>query len=144
MKLKNKGKKITLLVITHIDKDHIGGAKKLLEENGDYNTPNIIKIENVWFNGFKNLVFQKKSSDTLNQRQLDKMRIIKANNRMNYIDEMDNNVSANDLKSFEIICNELNYPINRQFIDNTVIQSEDIEIGNVSIDVISPNKLKNN
>lgn len=142
MRLKNKGKKITLLVITHIDKDHIGGAKKLLEENGDYNTPNIIKIENVWFNGFKNLVFQKKSSNTLNQKQLDKMRIIKAYNRMNYIDEMDNNVSANDLKAFEIICNELNYPINRQFIDNTVIQSENIEIGSVSIDVISPNKLK--
>lgn len=114
----------------------------MLEENGDYNNPNIIKIENIWFNGFKNLVFQKKSSDTLNQKQLDKMRIIKANNRMNYIDEMDNNVSASDLKSFETICNELNYPINRQFIDNTVIQSEDIEIGNVSIDVISPNKLK--
>lgn len=114
----------------------------MLEENGDYNNPNIIKIENIWFNGFKNLVFQKKSSDTLNQKQLDKMRIIKANNRMNYIDEMDNNVSASDLKSFETICNELNYPVNRQFVDNTVIQSEDIEIGNVSIDVISPNKLK--
>ena len=142
IELKKIGKKITLLVITHIDKDHIGGAKRLLEENGHYNNPNIIKIENIWFNGFKNLVFQKKSSDTLNQKQLDKMRIIKANNRMNYIDEMDNNVSASDLKSFETICNELNYPINRQFIDNTVIQSEDIEIGNVSIDVISPNKLK--
>lgn len=142
IKLKDIGKKIILLVITHIDKDHIGGAKKLLEENGDYNTPNIIKIENVWFNGFKNLVFQKKLSNTLNKKQLDKMRIIKAYNEMNHIDEMDNKVSANDLKSFEIICNELNYPINRQFIDNTVIKSENIKIGNASIDVISPNKLK--
>lgn len=142
IKLKNKGKKITLLVITHMDKDHIGGAKKLLEENGDYNAPNIIKIENVWFNGFKNLVFQKKLSDILNQKQLDKMRIIKAYNRMNYVDEIDNNVSANDLKAFESICNELHYPINRQFKANTVIQSENIEIGNVYIDVLSPNQLK--
>lgn len=142
IKLKNKGKKITLLVITHMDKDHIGGAKKLLEENGDYNASNIIKIENVWFNGFKNLVFQKKLSDILKQKQLDKMRIIKAYNRMNYVDEIDNNVSANDLKAFESICNELHYPINRQFKANTVIQSENIEIGNVYIDVLSPNQLK--
>lgn len=54
---------------THIDKDHIGGAKKLIEENGDYNTPNVIKIENVWFNGFKNLIFQKKLSKTLSKKQ---------------------------------------------------------------------------
>ena len=76
IELNEKGKKIILLVITHIDKDHIGGAKKLLEENGDYNIPNIIKIENVWYNGFKNLVFQKKLSDNLEQEQL-----INANNK---------------------------------------------------------------
>lgn len=140
--LKSKGKKISLLVITHIDKDHIGGAKKLIEENGDYNTPNVIKIENVWFNGFKNLIFQKKLSNTLSKKQLDKMRIIKAHNEMNYVDEIDNKVSANDLKAFESICNELNYPINRQFNTNTVIQSKNIKIGNVYIDVLSPNQLK--
>ena len=72
IELKKIGKKITLLVITHIDKDHIGGAKRLLEENGDYTNPNIIKIENIWFNGFKNLVFQKKLSNNINQRQLKK------------------------------------------------------------------------
>ena len=63
-------------------------TQEQLAELVDIDTRNIIKIENIWFNGFKNLVFQKKSSDTLNQKQLDKMRIIKANNRMNYIDEM--------------------------------------------------------
>lgn len=140
--LKNKGKKISLLVITHIDKDHIGGAKKLIEENGDYNTPNMIKIENIWFNGFKNLIFRKKLSNTLDKKQLNKMRIIKAHNQMNYIDEIHNKVSANDLKAFESICNELHYPINRQFNDNTVIQSKNIKIGNVCIDVLSPNQLK--
>lgn len=142
IELKRIGKKITLLVITHIDKDHIGGARKLLEENGDFYNPSIIKIENIWFNGFKNLIFHNNLSDIINQRQLNKMRIIKANNRMNYFDEIDSNVSANDLKSFEIICNELKYPVNRQFPKNTVIQFENIKVGSASIDVISPNKLK--
>ena len=131
IELKRIGKKITLLVITHIDKDHIGGARKLLEENGDFYNPSIIKIENIWFNGFKNLIFHKNLSDIINQRQLNKMRIIKANNRMNYFDEIDSNVSANDLKSFEIICNELKYPVNRQFPKNTVIQFENIKVFNV-------------
>lgn len=142
IELKKIGKKITLLVITHIDKDHIGGAKRLLEENGDYNNPNIIKIENIWFNGFKNLVFQKKLSNNINQRQLKKMRIIKAYNEMDSFDEDNNYVSANDLKSFEYICNKLNYPINIQFIDNIVVQTENIKMGNAIIDVISPSKLK--
>lgn len=142
IELNRIGKKITLLVITHIDKDHIGGARKFLEENGDFYNPSIIKIENIWFNGFKNLVFHKNLADIINQKQLNKMRIIKANNRMNYFDEIDSNVSANDLKSFEIICNELKYPVNRQFPKNTVMQLENIEVGSASIDVISPNKLK--
>lgn len=142
IELKKIGKKITLLVITHIDKDHIGGAKRLLEENGDYNNPNIIKIENIWFNGFKNLVFQKKLSNNINQRQLKKMRIIKAYNEMDSFDEDNNYVSANDLKSFEYICNKLNYQINIQFIDNIVVQTENIKMGNAIIDVISPSKLK--
>lgn len=142
IELNRIGKKITLLVITHIDKDHIGGARRFLEENGDFYNPSIIKIENIWFNGFKNLVFHKNLADIINQKQLNKMRIIKANNRMNYFDEIDSNVSANDLKSFEIICNELKYPVNRQFPKNTVMQLENIEVGSASIDVISPNKLK--
>ena len=70
------------------------------------------------------------------------MRIIKAHNQMNYIDEIHNKVSANDLKAFESICNELHYLINRQFNDNTVIQYQNIKIGNVCIDVLSPNQLK--
>lgn len=142
LELKKIGKKITLLVITHMDRDHIGGAKYLLEENGDYSNPNIIKIENIWFNGFKNLVFQKALSNNISEKQLSKMKIIKANNKMDYLDEMGSNVSANDLRAFESICNELNYPINRQFVGNTVKQAENIKIGDACIDVISPNDSK--
>lgn len=47
------GKHINLLIISHIDQDHINGIKALLLENGDAATPNIIQIDEVWFNGFK-------------------------------------------------------------------------------------------
>lgn len=47
------GKHINLLIISHIDQDHINGIKALLLENGDAATPNIIRIDEVWFNGLK-------------------------------------------------------------------------------------------
>lgn len=45
--MSQKGESINLLILTHIDNDHIGGAISLLEEE------NIIKIDEVWYNGYK-------------------------------------------------------------------------------------------
>ena len=54
-KLHREGYRIDILVITHMDEDHIGGAISLIEENGDKNNPHIIAIDNIWFNGIFNL-----------------------------------------------------------------------------------------
>jgi metal-dependent hydrolase (beta-lactamase superfamily II) len=48
-------KKISLLVVTHIDNDHIGGIRKFIEENGNSQNPKIIQIENIWFNSFSQI-----------------------------------------------------------------------------------------
>lgn len=47
-----EGIHINLLIITHIDQDHINGIRALLEENGNAQMPDIIYIDEVWFNGF--------------------------------------------------------------------------------------------
>lgn len=47
-----KGKVINLLIITHIDADHINGIKAFLEENGEAENPQIICVDEVWYNGF--------------------------------------------------------------------------------------------
>lgn len=44
--LSDNGEKLDLLIITHIDNDHIGGAISLLEEN------KVIQIDEVWYNGY--------------------------------------------------------------------------------------------
>lgn len=52
LELSGEGKCIDLLVVTHIDDDHIQGIIELLLENGDSDNPLIIKIKDVWFNSF--------------------------------------------------------------------------------------------
>lgn len=39
-------------MITHIDNDHINGIKAFLKENGDADNPQIIGVDEVWYNGF--------------------------------------------------------------------------------------------
>ena len=51
--LNSKGKHLNLMIISHIDQDHINGIKTLLLENGTAIKPKIISIDEVWFNGFK-------------------------------------------------------------------------------------------
>lgn len=53
--LSSRGEKIDLIVVTHIDHDHIGGIKKLILENGRADSPKIINIDEIWFNGFKHM-----------------------------------------------------------------------------------------
>ncbi len=50
--LKTQGKKINLLIITHIDNDHIGGIQAFLEENGFAKNPSVIGVDEVWYNAF--------------------------------------------------------------------------------------------
>ena len=40
LKLAAEGKRLNLIVVTHIDDDHISGIRALLKENGDSRNPN--------------------------------------------------------------------------------------------------------
>ena len=59
IQLKNEGKVIDLLIVTHIDNDHIGGIIELLKENGSDMDAKIIRIKNIWHNSYRHLQFDK-------------------------------------------------------------------------------------
>lgn len=59
LQIKEEGKGIDLLVVTHIDNDHIGGIIELLKENGSFAESKIIKIQNIWHNSYRHLQFHK-------------------------------------------------------------------------------------
>lgn len=55
LRLKRHNQCIDLLIITHIDQDHIDGAIEFFKENKDANNPNIIEVKEIWYNCFRHL-----------------------------------------------------------------------------------------
>ena len=53
--LSQDGEDLALLVVSHIDDDHIGGALALIADNGSASAPKLIGIRDVWHNSYKHL-----------------------------------------------------------------------------------------
>src|SRR4051812_42909321 len=53
-----QGERLDLVVVTHIDTDHIGGILKLLRANGSAASPAVIEICDIWHNGYRHLRLQ--------------------------------------------------------------------------------------
>jgi ribonuclease BN (tRNA processing enzyme) len=68
IELNQQGRRINTFVVTHIDADHISGAISFLKENGPFSSPNIIGIDDIWYNSYRHLQFQEKSTGILNQK----------------------------------------------------------------------------
>lgn len=60
LKLAAEGKRLNLIVVTHIDDDHISGIRALLKENGNSRNPRIIEIDEIWFNGLESMYYGSK------------------------------------------------------------------------------------
>ncbi|CAK1711525.1 competence protein ComEC [Vibrio crassostreae] len=79
--LNNQGRCIDLLVITHVDQDHIQGAIKFFEENGCTN--NIIKVKEVWHNSYRHIQLDK-SSNKLSCDETEILEEIKLQNQVDF------------------------------------------------------------
>ncbi|MGG1791756.1 MBL fold metallo-hydrolase [Bacillus mycoides] len=47
--------KIDLIIVTHIDQDHISGGIRFFEDNGNADAPKIISVGEVWHNSYRHL-----------------------------------------------------------------------------------------
>lgn len=153
IQLKNKGCRLILMLITHIDQDHIEGAIAFLRENGPANAPNIIKVENIWFNGFFNTLFmrdefQERKRAVIGDLQKKRMNMVLGQLSMQ-IDGNAGPISAEHSRSFEELCAQNGYRLNAQFVDRVVKRNADsrnclvdhsIQIGECRLIVLSPNE----
>ena len=67
-KMVKEGKSLDLLIVTHIDTDHISGIIKLLDEKTDF-----IPINNIWYNGYRhiqNIVVVSDKKETVVHKEL--------------------------------------------------------------------------
>ncbi len=141
LKLSKKGKKLNLLVVTHMHEDHIGGVLEFIKENGDEHK--IIKVDEVWHNSYRHLHFENKEleDDSYTIRTMKNIVLQKAPKKMNGI----NDITAKQGSSLAGNLLRYKYNWNTYFNDEAIVVDTDIpiEIGkDIKIILLSPNKKK--
>lgn len=140
--LRQENQTLRLIVVTHIDRDHITGIIKLLIKNGKYHNPKLIPIEEIWHNGFKhmnlrellNSKFEKNENSILNlfggipKNETNEFEKVNAEDSLNLCGEIYKN-------GYSKIWNS---SVNGQAISINNFDSKDI--GNVKIILLSPTK----
>ncbi|WP_455795495.1 MBL fold metallo-hydrolase [Clostridium butyricum] len=135
LSLMNKeGKNLQLLILTHIDTDHIGGAIELVEKN-------VIQIENIWYNGYKqvfDIESELESKIGSDKTQLVLNEIIKTNSRTSE-KEIQYEAGYSEAKSLEEILFKNKIKINEQFEGKKILSGMDYNYNeDISFYFLSP------
>lgn len=125
--LSESGSHLDLLVVTHIDCDHISGIIKLLEE-----TPSLIPIENAWYNGYRHV---QRSNIEKDMEEV----VSHHNICTESIKDETKHVSAKQGCTLSTLIQRSGIPWNKQFGSNGVIAPCSIDIGHLILHILSPN-----
>lgn len=148
LKQKSDISKIDLLIITHIDDDHISGAFNLLTENGFSNKPGIIPIESVWHNSYRHLFNVNSEPLELTNEQIEILEAVKREVLKN--DTFKNEYSGKSISSKQgsslgELFLKFGYNWNKHSAGKAIsIENcpERVMINDVAITIISPNNQK--
>jgi beta-lactamase superfamily II metal-dependent hydrolase len=140
--LNQRTKSIQLLVVTHIDKDHIEGAISFLKENGS--NSNIIKVEEVWHNSFKHLQFDKQKIDEITKDEIKSLEMIKYQNSNISKPDGISDTSVEEGVTLASLIYENKYKWNQMFNDKAICYEEKINntIEDVNFILLSPDHKK--
>lgn len=141
-KLAEKGCKISLMIITHIDEDHISGAISFIEENGDTERPEIIQIDEIWHNGIINTVMQSEIFLKHETEEVSEDILNKCKNKRGLLKEQFQGesgiISASQSRIFECVCARYHYRINGGFDNRCVIKGKKCYFDDCEIKILSP------
>jgi glyoxylase-like metal-dependent hydrolase (beta-lactamase superfamily II) len=56
LEISASGERLDLIVVTHIDADHIGGLIELLDANGPHTPRRVVEIDDIWHNSLRCLL----------------------------------------------------------------------------------------
>lgn len=142
LKLAQKGCKISLMIVTHIDEDHISGAISFLEENGDALRPKIIQVDEIWHNGIFNTVmhselFLKHKTDELPEELLSQYRSARGLLKKQ-LQGPCGMISVPQSRTFESLCGKYHYNVNGKAGGKWIGKNQHYKLGDCEIQVLSP------
>ena len=141
-KLAKKGCRISLMIITHVDEDHILGAISFLEENGDVEHPRIIQVDEIWHNGIFNTImnselFRRREAEDISEETVTKYKTVCGILKKQMQGER-GTISAPQSKMFEEICAKYHYRVNDRFDKGCVVKNQSCRLGDCEIQILSP------
>jgi len=139
--LKQKEEDLDLVVVTHIDEDHISGINKFLVEN---NSSKQFVVKNIWHNSYRHLQRNEAEENKYKSTVLKKVKEMKINPTLKEEPaEPDKQISAKQGSTLAKLIRLGEYPWNSQFKGEAVIfQKEEIEVGAFKLKMLSPNQSK--
>lgn len=129
--LSDKGQRVNLFVLTHFDSDHIRGAINLLKENGEYDKPNIVRIEDIWINMLKHMDF---GDDRVKLSEQEKVKLITILRKRYPVELFNRHVddisSSESLTLSELICSG-NYKNNISISVDLIVANKESNVVNL-------------
>lgn len=139
--IKKKSDKLELIILSHIDDDHIFGLLDLLEEryfDKREGTNNIIKCKDIWFNSFRNAYEINKDDESDINTCIDNINRILEKEMEKKTRSYRLGTKLSELSSEK----ELNLRVNKHF-DYKAVTCENISLptkfGNLELKIIGPN-----
>lgn len=136
--IKALGQKINLMVCTHIDNDHISGLVQVLKKlNADF-------IEDVWYNGFLQVVESKFYSQKDNVYTDRDNKILETIISQGTVSDMEQEVGINEGMTLGVLIEEGKIALNRvtegQAVCTELIKNRSEIAKNIFITVLGPSK----
>ena len=141
LNLNKENRCLDLLIITHIDRDHIRGALAFFKKNGLIS--NIIKVNEVWHNSYRHLQFAKEKKDTaLTKDEIQVLKDIVNQNKIDTEEDSISNISAKEGTSLASLLYKYEYKWNDSFGGKAVTAISEVLVSDLVFTIISPTKSK--